>query len=144
MQRINLWPNPNFNPNGYHESNRGDISKLFVNNTFANTTDNDIDLRFNGLEDDVDYVCRATIVKPTSDKRKLAIWGSLKNESPIVSADGEVGVKTIRFRKGSDTRLAVPTGMTIDGLLVERADTYDSAVGGGLPGFFTGDTMPLD
>lgn len=27
-------------------------------------------------------------------------------------------------------------------ILIERADTYDTAVGG-LPGFFTGDTMPL-
>ena len=27
---------------------------------------------------------------------------------------------------------------------VEAADTYDAALGGGLPGFFTGDTMPRD
>jgi len=31
----------------------------------------------------------------------------------------------------------------MSGILIERADTYDAAVGGGLPGFFTGDTMPL-
>ena len=31
-------------------------------------------------------------------------------------------------------------GMMSD-ILIERADTYDAAVGG-LPGFFTGDTMP--
>ena len=29
-------------------------------------------------------------------------------------------------------------------LLIESSKTYDSAVGGGLPGFFSGDTMPLD
>ena len=34
-------------------------------------------------------------------------------------------------------------GMMSD-ILIERADTYDTAVGGGLPGFFTGDTMPRD
>lgn len=34
-------------------------------------------------------------------------------------------------------------GMMSD-ILIERADTYDAAVGGGLPGFFTGDTMPRD
>lgn len=28
-------------------------------------------------------------------------------------------------------------------ILVESKSTYDTAVGGGLPGFFTGDTMPL-
>lgn len=33
-------------------------------------------------------------------------------------------------------------GMMSD-ILIESADTYDNAVGGGLPGFFTGDTMPL-
>lgn len=33
-------------------------------------------------------------------------------------------------------------GMMSD-ILIERADTYATAVGGGLPGFFTGDTMPL-
>lgn len=33
-------------------------------------------------------------------------------------------------------------GMMSD-ILIERADTYDPAVGGGLPDFFTGDTMPL-
>lgn len=34
-------------------------------------------------------------------------------------------------------------GMMSD-ILIERADTYDTAVGGGIPGFFTGDTMPRD
>ena len=34
-------------------------------------------------------------------------------------------------------------GMMSD-ILIERADTYATAVGGGLPGFFTGDTMPRD
>lgn len=33
-------------------------------------------------------------------------------------------------------------GMMAD-ILIERADTYDAAIGGGLPRFFTGDTMPL-
>ena len=132
MQRINLWPNPNFDSDGYHVSFGGaDISGLFVNNTFANTTGNDIDLPFDGLEDDVDYVCRVNIVEPNSDKRKPAVWGVNGSTSYVAGVDGEAGVKTIRFRKGSGTRLAVPTGMTIGGLLVERADTYDAAVVGG-------------
>lgn len=36
------------------------------------------------------------------------------------------------------------TTVNFGDLLVERADTYDKAVGGGLPGFFSGDTMPRD
>lgn len=41
-----------------------------------------------------------------------------------------------------DTQTVGAIGMMSD-ILIERADTYDIAVGGGLPGFFTGDTMPL-
>ena len=36
------------------------------------------------------------------------------------------------------------TTVNFGDFLVERADTYDKAVGGGLPGFFTGDTMPRE
>nr|DAK72755.1 MAG TPA: hypothetical protein [Caudoviricetes sp.] len=38
-------------------------------------------------------------------------------------------------------RVVGAIGMMSD-ILIERADTYDAAVGGGLPGFFAGDTMP--
>ena len=144
MQRINLWPNPNFDPKGYHESATGtDISNLFVNNTFTNTTNNDIDLPFRGLDDNVDYVCRVNIVRPAGDMRTLKVYGVNGGNGGIAPNDsGETGVKTFRFRKGANTRIAVVAGMTVSDLLVERAATYDNAVGGGLPGFFSGDTMP--
>lgn len=45
----------------------------------------------------------------------------------------------VRVQLGATTVGAI--GMMSD-ILIERADTYDIAVGGGLPGFFTGDTMP--
>lgn len=142
--RINLWPNPNFDPKGYHESAIGvDISNLFVNNKFANTTNNDIDLFFSGLDDNVDYVCRVNLVRPASSMRTLKVYGANGGDWGIApNESGETGVKTFRFRKGANTRIAVVSGMTVSDLLVERADTYDAAVGGGLPGFFTGDTMP--
>lgn len=41
-----------------------------------------------------------------------------------------------------DAQTVGAIGMMSD-ILIERADTYDTTVGGGLPGFFTGDTMPL-
>lgn len=41
-----------------------------------------------------------------------------------------------------DAKTVGAIGMMSD-ILIERADTYDTTVGGGLPGFFTGDTMPL-
>ena len=40
-----------------------------------------------------------------------------------------------------DQKTVGARGMMSD-ILIERADTYATAVGGGLPGFFTGDTMP--
>ncbi len=46
------------------------------------------------------------------------------------------------IRIGLDQETVGAKGMLSD-ILIERADTYDTAVGGGLPGFFTGDTMPL-
>ena len=42
-----------------------------------------------------------------------------------------------------DQKTVGAIGMMSD-ILIERADTYDTAVGGGIPGFFTGDTMPRD
>lgn len=45
----------------------------------------------------------------------------------------------VRLRLDATTVGAI--GM-MSNIIIERADTYDAAVGG-LPGFFTGDTMPL-
>lgn len=96
MQRINLWPNPKFDPTGFHVVKKGgDISK---------------------------YMTGGTVKYPSAQT---------------------VGKYTIRFiPTANDTRLAIPSGMAISELSVEAADTYDAALGGGLPGFFSGDTMP--
>lgn len=53
------------------------------------------------------------------------------------------GYDQILVRLQLDTSTVGAIGMMSD-ILIERADTYDAAVGGGLPGFFTGDTMPRD
>lgn len=47
------------------------------------------------------------------------------------------------IRIALDQKTVGMKGMMSD-ILIERADTYGTAVGGGLPGFFTGDTMPRD
>ena len=52
------------------------------------------------------------------------------------------GCDQILVRLQLDATTVGAIGMMSD-ILVERANTYDTAVGGGLPGFFTGDTMPL-
>ena len=51
------------------------------------------------------------------------------------------GYDQIIVRIQLDATTVGAIGMMSD-ILIERADTYDTAVGGGLPGFFTGDTMP--
>lgn len=53
------------------------------------------------------------------------------------------GYDQILVRIQLDTSTVGAIGM-MSNILIERADTYDAAVeGGGIPGFFTGDTMPL-
>lgn len=47
------------------------------------------------------------------------------------------------IRIALDQKTVGAIGMMSD-ILIERADTYGTAVGGGLPGFFSGDTMPRD
>lgn len=122
MQRINYYPNPNFIPTG------DAISKYFVDHTFANTSGHDIDLRFRGYAVGVEYVCAFRVKADSTNGRRLAVWGTATTSS--AASSGGVGVKTIRFVAADDARLAVPSGVTIDGLCVERADTYDT-VGGG-------------
>ena len=136
MQRINYFPNPNFIPTGAHSSANGkDISKYFVDHTFANTSGDDIDLPFQDYDAGVEHVCTVRVKADSSNGRKLAVWGT---SCLAVASSGGTGVKTIRFVATQLARLSVPSGVTIDGLCVERADTYDPAVGGGASGLLHG------
>lgn len=141
MQRINLWPNPKFDPTGFHVVHKGgDISKYMTGGTLANTRGEYIDLPF-ACEVGVEYVCTCRIVSNDTTNKSIGIFSGGTVKYPSAQT---VGKYTIRFTPtANDTRLAIPSGMAISELSVEAADTYDKAVGGGLPGFFTGDTMPL-
>lgn len=143
MQRINLWLNPKFDPTGFHVVKKGgDISKYMTGGTLANTRGEYIDLPF-ACEVGVEYVCTCRIVSnDTTNNKGMGIFSGGTAKYPSAQT---VGKYTIRFTPtANDTRLAVPSGMAISELSVEAADTYDAALGGGLPGFFTGDTMPRD
>lgn len=141
MQRINLWPNPKFDPTGFHVVQKGgDISKYMTGGTLANTRGDYIDLPF-ACEVGVEYVCTCRIVSNNTTKNIGIYFGSTAKYPSAQT----VGKHTIRFTTtANDTRLGIPSGMAISELSVEAADTYDAALGGGLPGFFTGDTMPRD
>lgn len=136
MQRINLWPNPKFDPTGFHVVKKGgDISKYMAGGTLANTRGEYIDLPF-ACEVGVEYVCTCRIVSNDTTNKSIGIFSGSTVECPSAQT---VGKHTIRFiPTANDTRLAVPSGMAISELSVEAADTYDAALGGGASGLLLG------
>lgn len=129
MQRINLWLNPKFDPTGFHVVKKGgDISKYMTGGTLANTRGEYIDLPF-ACEVGVEYVCTFRIVSNDTTNKSIGIFSGGTVKFPSAQT---VGKYTIRFTPiANDTRLAVPSGMSISELSVEAADTYDAALGGG-------------
>lgn len=136
MQRINLWPNPKFDPTGFHVVQKGgDISKYMTGGTLANTRGEYIDLPF-ACEVGVEYVCTCRIVSNNTTNKSIGIFFGSTVEYPSAQT---VGKYTIRFTPtANDARLAVPSGMAISELSVEAADTYDAALGGGASGLLLG------
>lgn len=132
MQRINLWPNPKFDPTGFHVVKKGgDISKYMTGGTLANTRGEYIDLPF-ACEVGVEYVCTFRIVSNDTTNKAIGIFFGGTAECPSAQT---VGKYTIRFTPtANDTRLAIPSGVAISELSVEAADTYDAALGGGASG----------
>ena len=128
MQRINLWPNPDFVPSGFHTSGSGkDLAEYMSAGRFANTSPDYIDLPFASCELGAEYVCCFNI-SATVAVKNIAIWSGSGSWKPQVQT---VGMQTIRFvPAAADTRLGVPPGMTIDSLIVELADTFDETSGG--------------
>ena len=128
MQRINLWPNPKFDPTGFHVVKKGgDISKYMTGGTLANTRGEYIDLPF-ACEVGVEYVCTCRIVSNDTTNKSIGIFSGGTAKYPSAQT---VGKYTIRFTPtANDTRLAIPSGMAISELSVEAADTYDAALGG--------------
>lgn len=128
MQRINLWPNPKFDPTGFHVVKKGgDISKYMTGGTLANTRGEYIDLPF-ACEVGVEYVCTFRIVSNNTTNKSIGIFFGDTDKYPSAQT---VGKYTIRFTPtANDTRLAIPSGMAISELSVEAADTYDAALGG--------------
>ena len=82
----------------------------------------------------VDGTYRMLLDVPVDDRRTITI-------DQNITIPSNIDQMLVRISLGRETVGMI--GMMSD-ILIERADTYDAAVGGGLPGFFTGDTMPLD
>lgn len=153
MQRINLFPNPVFAGPLTGVSNWGDANGTVRDNALHVTGRNGgygfnvavpfnvplvLLMRVDASEDNVAGV----MVVQTTDKPNIS--------NMLVSRRFKRGISYVlcRFTVPSHGfRFEVnPNGIrdvAVSNVLIERADTYDPAVRGGLPGFFTGDTMPL-
>ena len=153
MQRINLFPNPVFAGPLTGVSHWGDANWMVRDNALHVTGRNGgygfnvtvpfnvplvLSMRVDASEDNVAGV----MVVQTTDKPNV--------NNMVFSQRFKRGISDVlcRFTVPSHgLRFEVnPNGIrdvAVSNVLIERADTYDPAVGGGLPGFFTGDTMPL-
>ena len=70
--------------------------------------------------------------------------GIADNETKIIDADITIPANTTQLLIRVVPPSTVGKFILIRNILLESKSTYDTAVGGGLPGFFTGDTMPRD
>ena len=94
MQRINLWPNPKFDPTGFHVVKKGgDISKYMTGGTLANTRGEYIDLPF-ACEVGVEYVCTFRIVSNDTTNKSIGIF--FGSTTFLVCCDAQM--LSIRFR----------------------------------------------
>lgn len=154
MQRINLFPNPVFAGPLTNITHWGD----------ANGTVRDNALHVTGTTGGYGFNSAVPINVPlVLSMRVDASEDNVASVVGIQSTDNHGVNNTVfskRFKRGiSDVlcRFTVtnhafrfevnPNGIrdvAVSNVLIERADTYDTAVGGGLPGFFSGDTMPRD
>lgn len=125
MQRINRYPSP--------------LTPL-INDGTGDTEHGDHDVAIDNLEAGT-YVFEADIQNSgTQTGINVMLFDS--GWSPLFKST-EIGhVKTtFTLKKPDRVRIrAFQAGVTISNVIVERADTYAAAVGGGLPAFFTKDT----
>lgn len=127
MQRINRYPSP--------------LTPL-INDGTGDLRHGDYDVAIDNLEAGT-YVFEADVQNSgTQTGANMILFDSAWNAFLVSEKIGHV--KTTLTLKKSD-RLAIrpnQIGVTISNVIVERADTYDTAAGGGLPGFFTAQTAP--
>ncbi len=153
MQRINLFPNPVFAGPLTNTSHWGDANGTVRDNALHVTGHNGgygfnvkvpfnvplvLSMRVDASEDNVAGV----LIVQTADNPDA--------NNIVVSQRFKRGISDVLYRfmiPSHGFRFEVsPNGIrdvAVSNVLIERADTYATAVGGGLPGFFTGDTMPL-
>ena len=154
MQRINWFTNPNFTGPLTGINKWGDVTasvdesrhQLVVSGSNGGYGFN-VDVPANTLlvvsmfiYTDITKQSTPVAIMDVDDAGDVTVLGNVKPES-----NASTMVKRVASRTGKIRVEAYPvsgTTVNLGDLLVERADTYDTGVGVGLPGFFTGDTCP--
>lgn len=146
MQRINLYPNPLFSPDGASTGAWGvDYAKdMPGDGTLRPSNSQGYDeLHIPNLEPGAEYVFSVR-----SDNRLGSATVVIANTySSAIRPDGS-GLIVVRLTApatGSqrENRVVFDAHGVYSQPQLELASTYDAALGGGYPRFFTGDTMPL-
>lgn len=146
MQRINWFPNPRFSPDGastgawgidYADDMPGDGTLRPSNSQGYD------ELRIPELDPGVEYV-----LSIRSDNRLgnvMLFIDEAHSSSSSPDGNGRFVVRLTAPATGSQkhNRAVFYNQGVYSQPQLELASTYDAAVGGGLPRFFTGDTMPL-
>lgn len=89
------------------------------------------------------YVASCNVTERSS-KNAIQYWGEIHHVQLGTVQNVAIGVKVMRFdlQPRADTGHFSACGCRATDFIVERANTYDIAVGGGLPSFFTAQTAP--
>lgn len=70
--------------------------------------------------------------------------GVADNQTKMIDADITIPAGTTQLLIRVVPPSTVGNRIMISNILLEAKSTYDTAIGGGLPSFFSGDTMPLN
>lgn len=158
MQRINYFTNPNFT-GPFTDMNIYGEAKASYN---ANTKQLNIYGKNGGYGFNLTVPKNAALVfacflwtEPDKNPNPLKIYSLDPSGYNVIAAIANATVSNdsnnllLRFNSTDSGWIRVEfypngTAANIANPILELADTYDKAVVGGLPSFFTGDTMPRD
>lgn len=157
MQRINWFTNPNLTGPLTGINKWGDVTasvnktnhQLVVSSGSKGGYGFNVDVPANTplvvsmfVYTDITKKSTPVVIMDVDDAVNVTVLAGVKPKSNASTMVTRVTSKTGKIR--IEAYPVSGTNVNFGDFLVERADTYDKAVGGGLPGFFSGDTMPRD
>lgn len=90
------------------------------------------------------YVASCNVTERESKRGAIQYWDDAHHLQLFDVRNVNIGInkRRIDLQVASDSCHFAICGCSATDFIVERADTYATAVGGGLPGFFTAQTAP--